>query len=89
MNYLCRILLALAVGVLPVLAGTNGGAIKVTIYDFAMSEVVEQPAITRGPGFQYEPWDGRKNGTIVANGTYFYKIERPEGEVWGKLIVFD
>lgn len=68
---------------------STGGAIKVTIYDFAMSKVVELPAVTRAPGEDYESWDGRKDGTIVANGTYFYKIEKPGGEVWGKLIVLD
>ncbi|MBU0509719.1 hypothetical protein KKH27_12905 [bacterium] len=68
---------------------TSGGAVKITIYDFAMSKVVELPAVTRSPGEHYEVWDGRKNGTIVANGTYFYKIEKPGGEVWGKVIVLD
>lgn len=65
------------------------GNIKVTIYDFAMSEVVELPTVARPVGEQYVTWDGRKDGTIVANGTYFYKIEKPNGEVWGKLIVLD
>jgi hypothetical protein len=68
---------------------TTGGAVTVTIYDFAMSKVVELPTVTRGPGQQYEVWDGRKGGKVVANGTYFYKISKPGGEVWGKLIVLD
>jgi hypothetical protein len=68
---------------------TTGGSIKVLIYDFAMSKVVELPASARPAGEQYEVWDGTKNGKIVANGTYFYKIEKPGGEVWGKLIVLD
>ena len=62
---------------------------KVTIYDFAMSKVADLPAVTRPSGEQYEVWDGRKEGTVVANGTYFYKIEKPGGEVWGKLVVLD
>lgn len=68
---------------------TTGGAVKISIYDFAMSKVVELPALSRPAGEQYEVWDGRKDGVIVANGTYFYKIEKPGGDVWGKLIVLD
>lgn len=68
---------------------TTGGSVKVIIYDFAMSKVAELPAVTRPSGEQYEVWDGRKDGSVVANGTYFYKIEKPGGEVWGKLIVLD
>jgi hypothetical protein len=61
----------------------------VTIYDFAMSKVVELPTLSRAGGEQDESWDGRRNGDVVANGTYFYKIERPEGELWGKIVVLD
>jgi len=68
---------------------TTGGSVKVIIYDFAMSKVAELPAMTRPSGEQYEVWDGRKDGSVVANGTYFYKIEITGGEVWGKLIVLD
>lgn len=68
---------------------TTGGRVTISVYDFAMSKVVELPTVTRGPGEQYDVWDGRKDGVIVANGTYFYKIEKPGGEVWGKLIVLD
>jgi ligand-binding sensor domain-containing protein len=67
----------------------SGGSIKVTVYDFAMSEVVEFSPGAREAGQRYEVWDGTKNGTIVANGTYFYKIDKPGGAVWGKLIVLD
>lgn len=68
---------------------STGGAVRISIYDFAMSKVVEFPTASRPAGEQYEVWDGRKDGTIVANGTYFYKIEKPGGDVWGKLIVLD
>ncbi|HEY3295133.1 MAG TPA: hypothetical protein VGL38_06825 [bacterium] len=67
----------------------TGGAVKISIYDMAMSKVVDLPTATRPSGEQYETWDGRKNGTIVANGTYFYKISKPGGDVWGKVIVLD
>jgi photosystem II stability/assembly factor-like uncharacterized protein len=68
---------------------TTGGNVKITIYDFSMTKVVELPAAARLAGEQYEVWDGRKDGAIVANGTYFYKIDKPGGTVWGKLIVLD
>lgn len=68
---------------------TSGGSVKVTVYDFAMSKVVELPAVTRPAGEQYEIWDGRRGGDVVANGTYFYKIEKSGGEVWGKIVVLD
>ncbi|RPH95305.1 hypothetical protein EHM69_04810 [candidate division KSB1 bacterium] len=68
---------------------TAGGSVKITVYDFAMSKVVELPSISRPSGEHYEVWDGRKEGEVVANGTYFYKIEKSGGDVWGKLIVLD
>jgi hypothetical protein len=68
---------------------SSGGAVTVTIYSFAMEKVVELPTANRAAGEQYEIWNGTKNGTIVANGTYFYKISKPGGDVWGKLIVLD
>ncbi len=66
-----------------------GGAATLKVYDFAMSEVVSLPAQTLNPGEDYLTWDGKKDGVDVANGTYFYKVEKPGGEVWGKLIILD
>ncbi|MBK6911062.1 MAG: T9SS type A sorting domain-containing protein [bacterium] len=68
---------------------SSGGAATLTVYDFAMSEVVALPAQTLNPGEDYLTWDGRKDGVEIANGTYFYKVEKPGGEVWGKLIILD
>ncbi|MFZ5432734.1 MAG: hypothetical protein ACOZB3_03070 [Calditrichota bacterium] len=76
-------------GVVKFRYSTTGGAVKISIYDFAMSKVVDLPTATRAPGVHYEVWDGKKDGTIVANGTYFYKIDKPGGEAWGKVIVLD
>jgi len=66
-----------------------GGQVKVSIYDFSMTEVVSLPAVNVGPGEEYVVWDGKKNGKIVANGVYFYKVEKSDGDVWGKLIILD
>ena len=68
---------------------TTGGDISITIYDMAMTKVVSLPTVRRPAGEQYEIWDGKKNGNIVANGTYFYKLSKPGSTVWGKLIVLD
>jgi hypothetical protein len=66
-----------------------GGAVQLKIYDFSMTEVVSLPAVNVAPGEDYIVWDGKQNGTIVANGTYFYKIEKSDGDAWGKLIILD
>lgn len=66
-----------------------GGFVSATIYDFSMTKVVDVPGRNFGRGEDHINWDGRKNGNIVANGTYFYKISKPGGVVWGKLIVLD
>lgn len=68
---------------------SSGGQATLKVYDFAMSEVVSLPAQTLNPGEDYLTWDGKKNGVEVANGTYFYKVDKPGGEVWGKLIILD
>ena len=66
-----------------------GGQVKVKVYDFSMTEVVSLPAVTVAPGEEYTVWDGKKNGKIVANGVYFYKVEKADGDIWGKLIILD
>lgn len=68
---------------------SSGGAATLSVYDFAMSEVVSLPAQTLNPGEDYLTWDGKKDGVEVANGTYFYKVEKSGGDVWGKLIILD
>jgi len=68
---------------------STGGQAKLTVYDFAMSEVVSLTPQTVNPGEDYLTWNGKKDGVDVANGTYFFKVEKPGGDVWGKLIILD
>jgi photosystem II stability/assembly factor-like uncharacterized protein len=68
----------------------SAGEVSVSIFDFSMTKVTDPvPGVQRPAGENYEVWDGRKNGTIVANGTYFYRIKKPGGEVWGKVVILD
>jgi len=68
----------------------SAGEVSVTIFDFSMTKVTDAgPPVFRPGGELYEIWDGKKNGTIVANGTYFYRIKKPGGEVWGKVVILD
>jgi hypothetical protein len=68
----------------------SAGAVTLTIFDFSMTKVTEPVSgVMRQSGELYEVWDGRKNGEVVANGTYFYRIKKPGGEVWGKVVILD
>jgi hypothetical protein len=68
----------------------SAGEVMVTIFDFSMTKVTEPVSgVIRQAGELYEVWDGRKNGEIVANGTYFYRIKKAGGEVWGKVVILD
>jgi len=66
--------------------------ITVRIYDFAMDHVVTLPAVYRpNAGDWSETWDGRNSkGDIVANGVYFYHLEKSgQGSHWGKIMILD
>jgi hypothetical protein len=73
-------------------AGTAAAQdISIHIFDFAMHPVrtVIQNA-SRLSGKEYdEPWNGRNdNGSIVANGVYFYRVEiGDQSPLWGKIMV--
>ncbi len=66
--------------------------VTVTIYDFGMELVrtLLQDEY-RSQGDQTEVWNGRNDlGKIVANGVYFYRIERSgQSTLWGKIMVVD
>jgi len=66
----------------------NPGEVTVKIYDFAMNLVttINQKADQKR---EYDVvWDGRNDkGDLVANGVYFFKIESPGENQWGKVVV--
>jgi hypothetical protein len=70
---------------------TQSGNVTIEIFDFAMRRV--KTVIRDAPrvaGVQYDgdEWDGRnEKGDVVANGTYFFRIDFGTGKKWGKLVV--
>ncbi len=66
--------------------------VTIKIYDFALDLVrIIGPKHQSGGEEIWEFWDGKnENGTVVANGVYFYKIES-DGNVMGssKIVVLD
>ena len=69
---------------------TSAGNVSVSIFDFSMTKVADAVSdVSRPAGEQYEIWDGRKDGEVIANGTYFYRIKKPGGDVWGKVVILD
>ena len=67
--------------------------VTIRIYDFAMDYVTTVTnAKYRGiPGDYYEIWNGTNSrGDVVANGVYFYKLEKSnQGTAWGKIVILD
>jgi hypothetical protein len=65
------------------------GYVTIKIYDFAMNLVREIKAGRREGGREYdEIWYGRNDeGDMVANGTYFFKVEANGQTEWGKIVV--
>lgn len=72
-------------------APKQNGKITVKIYDFALNLVATLINNQfRQAGIEYdEIWDSRnKDGKIVANGVYFFKVEAEGGQKeWGKVAV--
>ncbi len=72
---------------------TNAAAeISIDIFDFGMNKVASVVRNkSRQTGDFAEIWDGRNDlGEIVANGVYFYRLERSGHKmVWGKIMVVD
>lgn len=71
--------------------GKTSSNVTIKIFDFAMSPVrtVIQNATRTTPDVLWATWDGKRNdGSQVANGVYFYRIEIDKDEtVWGKILV--
>lgn len=71
----------------------NDTRVTIRIFDFGMNLVksLVEDKFRQGGIDACEVWNGRGNdGRIVANGVYFYKLER-EGEepAWGKIVVLN
>ncbi len=67
----------------------SDGFVTIKIYDFAMNLVREIQTGNKEGGREYdEVWDGKNDeGDIVANGTYFLKVEARGQTEWGKVVV--
>ena len=65
------------------------GDVTIKIYDFAMNLVREIRAGQRMGGTEYdEIWNGRNDqDEVVANGTYFFKVDANGQTEWGKIVV--
>jgi len=72
---------------------THPTSVTLTIYDFGMNTVAEivkdRPRLA--PGSYAEVWNGTNRwGRTVANGVYFYRLEKEgDGVFWGKIIVLN
>ena len=67
--------------------------ITIKVYDFAMDYVTTVCSGTyhSTPGDYYETWNGQNaRGDVVANGVYFYRLEKSGQETaWGKIVILD
>jgi flagellar hook assembly protein FlgD len=71
--------------------GKSSASVTIKIFDFAMFPVrtVIQNASRSTPDVLWTTWDGKRDdGSQVANGVYFYRIEIDKDQtVWGKILV--
>jgi len=66
------------------------GPVTVRIFDFGMNRIRTLPVDPMGSGSYEVTWDGSdENGRLVAGGTYFYIVEKPDGRVDGKILLLD
>ncbi len=70
----------------------RSGNVTVKVYDFAMNLVatpVDGAERVGGQQYDNDEWNMRNdNGTVVATGPYYFKVENSSGEeVWGKIMV--
>lgn len=66
------------------------GPVTVRIFDFGMNRVRTLPVDLTGSGSYEVIWDGTDtSGRLVASGTYFYFVEKPDGRIDGKILLLD
>ncbi|MCX7835253.1 MAG: hypothetical protein N2450_04190 [bacterium] len=64
--------------------------ITITLYSFALEKVgTIVSRVYRPAGDNQEVWNGQINQQAIANGVYFYRLEKGKKETWGKLIILD
>ncbi|MFQ6094051.1 MAG: FlgD immunoglobulin-like domain containing protein [bacterium] len=71
---------------------TRSTRVTIKIYDFALDLVrTLVDGKHRGPGDFSEIWDGRnREGEVVANGVYYYVVEKEgDGAARGKIVILD
>ena len=70
---------------------TQNSNVTIEIFDFAMRRVktvVDNAPRSAGVQYDTDSWDGRnEKGDVVANGTYFFRIDFGGEKKWGKLVV--
>ncbi len=68
----------------------NSGNVTLTLFNYAMEKagtIIKNAS--RPAGDNTELWNGRFGSSTLANGVYFYRLEKPGGEFWGKIIILD
>ncbi len=70
---------------------SQSGDVTIEIFDFAMrlvKTVIENAPRQAGVQYDTDSWDGKnEKGDVVANGTYFFRIDFGNEKKWGKLVV--
>lgn len=68
----------------------QAGPVSIEIFDFAMHPVRSLSSNVSVAGAYETPWDGTdENNRVVANGTYFYIVETPDGVAEGKILLLE
>ena len=68
----------------------DSGSATIRIFDFAMNQVKSIDIPLPGSGSFEAVWNGTdQSGRFVANGTYIYVIDKPNGRTDGKILLLD
>lgn len=69
----------------------EAGPVTVDVYDFALERLARPVDGEHRPAGEHdEIWDGyAPDGSVLANGVYFFRIEGGGEERWGKILLLD